>query len=180
MPRSMRYIATDKSVKNAEPVTIDVETLGNNRYAVTMDGEKMELESLVLPTLPQGAVSLLIDGHSHCIDIMQPEDDELVHVTINGLPIQVDVADERRMRLRSIAPEHSKEGKQVLCAPMPGKVVRLMAAIGEEVKEGQGVIVVEAMKMENELKSPKDGKVVEIFVQEGVAVEMNAKLVAVE
>jgi len=175
----MRYIATNKNVKNAEPVAIDVETLGNNRYAVTMDGEKFELESLVLPTLPQGAVSLLINGHSHSIDITQAED-ELIHITINGLPIHVDVADERRMRLRSIAPEHSKEGKQILCAPMPGKVVRLLAAIGEEVKEGQGVIVVEAMKMENELKSPKDGKLVEIYVQEGVAVEMNAKLLAVE
>jgi biotin carboxyl carrier protein len=175
----MRYIATDKSVKNAEPSTIDVEALGNNHYAVTMDGEKFELESLVLPTLPRGAVSLLINGHSHSMDITQA-DDELVHVTINGLPIHVDVADERRMRLRSIAPEHSKEGKQILCAPMPGKVVRLLAAIGEEVKEGQGIIVVEAMKMENELKSPKDGKVVEIFTKEGMAVDMNAKLVAVE
>jgi len=176
----MRYIATNKNIKNAEPVTIDVETLGNNRYAVTMDDEKFELESLVLPTLPKGAVSLLINGHSHSMDIIQAEAGELIHVTINGLPIHVDVADERRMRLRSIAPEHSKEGKQTLCAPMPGKVVRLLAAIGEEVKEGQGVIVVEAMKMENELKSPKDGKLVEVYVQEGMAVEMNAKLLAVE
>ena len=54
---------------------------------------------------------------------------------------------------------------------MPGKVVKVFVKLGDEVKEGQGLVVVEAMKMENELKSPKAGKVVEVFAKEGSAVE---------
>jgi biotin carboxyl carrier protein len=63
---------------------------------------------------------------------------------------------------------------------MPGKVVRVLVGLGDEVKENQGLVVVEAMKMENELKSPKAGKVVELLAQEGSAVEKNAKLLVVE
>jgi biotin carboxyl carrier protein len=63
---------------------------------------------------------------------------------------------------------------------MPGKVVKVLVKLGDEVKEGQGLVVVEAMKMENELKSPKAGKVVELLAKEGSTVENNAKLVVVE
>jgi biotin carboxyl carrier protein len=63
---------------------------------------------------------------------------------------------------------------------MPGKVVKILVAMGDEVKEGQGLMVVEAMKMENEMKSPKAGKIVELHVKEGQTVEGNAKLCAVE
>jgi biotin carboxyl carrier protein len=63
---------------------------------------------------------------------------------------------------------------------MPGKVVRVLVAPGEPVSEGQALVVVEAMKMENELKSPKAGTVGEVFAKEGSAVEANAKLLTVE
>ena len=63
---------------------------------------------------------------------------------------------------------------------MPGKVVKLLVSVGEEVQADQGVIVVEAMKMENELKSAIAGKVQEIFVKEGEVVESGAKLLLVE
>jgi biotin carboxyl carrier protein len=62
---------------------------------------------------------------------------------------------------------------------MPGKVVRVLVKQGEQVQEGQGLVVVEAMKMENELKSPKVGVVAELHAQEGQAVEAGAKLAVV-
>jgi biotin carboxyl carrier protein len=68
----------------------------------------------------------------------------------------------------------------MLTSPMPGKVVKLLVGEGQEVGAGQGVIVVEAMKMENELKSAVAGKVKEIFVEEGQVVESGAKLLLVE
>jgi biotin carboxyl carrier protein len=66
------------------------------------------------------------------------------------------------------------------CGAWPGKIVKVLVALGDDVQEGQGLVVVEAMKMENELKSPKAGKVVELFAKEGATVENNAKLVVVE
>mgnify|MGYP003342553706 FL=1 len=63
---------------------------------------------------------------------------------------------------------------------MPGRVVRLLLAVGDPVRKGQPVLVVEAMKMENEMKSPIDGRVAEILVAEGSTVEAGTKLVKVE
>ncbi len=74
----------------------------------------------------------------------------------------------------------SVSGKVVVTAPMPGKVVRVLVTPGAQVAEGQGLVVVEAMKMENELKSPKAGTVIEVFAKEGSTVEANAKLLTVE
>ena len=103
-----------------------------------------------------------------------------VAVLVNNQVLRIDVADERRRRLRAASAAFSAEGKQTIVAPMPGKVVKVLIKVGDEVKEGQGLVVVEAMKMENELKSPKAGKVVELTAKEGIAVEMNAKLAVVE
>ena len=71
-------------------------------------------------------------------------------------------------------------GAQRVLAPMPGKVVKVLVNAGDEVKARQGLVVVEAMKMENELRSPKDGRVTEVLVAEGVSVEAGRPLVVVE
>jgi biotin carboxyl carrier protein len=63
---------------------------------------------------------------------------------------------------------------------MPGRVAKLLVTAGDEVKAGQPLVVLEAMKMENELRSPKDGKVAEVLVREGQAVEAQTKLCTVE
>lgn len=76
--------------------------------------------------------------------------------------------------------EHGIEGRQRLLAPMPGKVVKVLLAAGDEVSMGQGVVVVEAMKMQNEIKSPKSGRVVEVRVVEGATVNANQVLAVVE
>ena len=70
-------------------------------------------------------------------------------------------------------------GVQQVLAPMPGKVVKVLVAVGDEVKARQGLVVVEAMKMENELRSPKDGRVTQVLVTEGVSVEAGRPLVVV-
>jgi biotin carboxyl carrier protein len=92
----------------------------------------------------------------------------------------LEILDEKKLRMRRASGRFTVQGKQTLTSPMPGKVVKVLVAVGDEVKEGQGLVVVEAMKMENELRSPKDGKVVELHVKEGQAVEGNARLCAVE
>jgi biotin carboxyl carrier protein len=169
----MRYFA--KVNKAKEPSPIDVEPLGDARYAVTLNGKRHEVESLVLP---HGAVSLLIDGHSYAVEFEEAADE--VKVLVKGHVVKVDVADERKLRLRAATAGFTVEGPQVVAAPMPGKIVKVFVKVGDEVKEGQGLVVVEAMKMENELKSPKAGKVKEVVAVEGTAVENNAKLLVIE
>ena len=71
-------------------------------------------------------------------------------------------------------------GTQQVLAPMPGKVVKILVKAGDEVKARQGLVVVEAMKMENELRSPKDGRVSDVLVAEGASVEAGRLLVIVE
>jgi biotin carboxyl carrier protein len=71
-------------------------------------------------------------------------------------------------------------GTQQVLAPMPGKVVKILVTAGDEVKARQGLVVIEAMKMENELRSPKDGRVSDVLVTEGASVEAGRPLVIVE
>ncbi|QRK12827.1 biotin/lipoyl-binding protein [Archangium violaceum] len=169
----MRYFAKLQGQKEAVPV--DIEPAGENRFKLTHNGKTFLVDAL---TLDHGAVSMLVDGHSYGVEFDEQGDE--VQVLVRGQVTRIDVADERRLRLRAGSAGFSVEGKQVIAAPMPGKVVKVLVKLGDEVKEGQGLVVVEAMKMENELKSPKAGKVVELPAKEGTAVEINAKLVVVE
>ncbi|HEY8209934.1 MAG TPA: DUF2118 domain-containing protein [Myxococcaceae bacterium] len=168
----MRYLA--KVSGDDAPKHVDIEMLAEGRYAVTLDGHRHEVDALPLP----GAVGMLIDGESFSVEFEEHGDE--VAVLVRNQVTRIDVADERRLRLRAGAAQFKVEGRQVVCAPMPGKLVKVLVKVGEEVKEGQGLAVVEAMKMENELKSPKNGKVVELLVPEGSAVENNARLIVVE
>ena len=89
---------------------------------------------------------------------------------------------ERERRLKAITrkAEAGVEGRQVIAAPMPSKVVRLLVGVGDQVGPGDGVIVVEAMKMENELRAMGSGTVQEIRVKEGEAVGGGHVLVIIE
>jgi biotin carboxyl carrier protein len=169
----MRYFAKLQGQKEAVPV--DIEHLGGTQYRLTLHDKTYTVDAL---TLDHGAVSMLVNSTSYPVEFEENGDE--VNVLVRGQVSRVDVADERRLRLRAGSAGFAVEGKQVINAPMPGKVVKVLVKQGDEVKEGQGLVVVEAMKMENELKSPKAGKVVELLAKEGTTVENNAKLVVVE
>jgi biotin carboxyl carrier protein len=170
---TVRYLATLHG--HTERVPVDVEELGAGRLVLVVDGKRHEVDALALA---HGAVSLLVDGHSY--DVEFDEAGEEVQVLVRGDVFRVDVADERTLRLRAGVATFQVEGSVTLTAPMPGKVVRLLVKAGEAVQEGQGLVVMEAMKMENELKSPKAGTVTEVYTREGSTVEANAKLLSVE
>jgi biotin carboxyl carrier protein len=91
-------------------------------------------------------------------------------VTFNG----------RRRRGRSDDRDHAASGPQRLVAPMPGKIVRVAVTAGEAVRARQTVVVIEAMKMENELKAGRDGTVGELHAREGASVDAGALLVVIQ
>ncbi|HWE24850.1 MAG TPA: biotin/lipoyl-containing protein [Myxococcales bacterium] len=124
------------------------------------------------------AMSLLVDGRSVRCEV-EPAKDGRVAVLVGDEVHALEILDERRLRLRRASGKFTLEGPQRIDAPMPGKVVRVLVKQGDRVQEGQGLLVVEAMKMENELKSPKAGVVKELHAQEGQPVEAGAKLAVV-
>ncbi|MBV9435390.1 MAG: acetyl-CoA carboxylase biotin carboxyl carrier protein subunit, partial [Acidobacteria bacterium] len=98
---------------------------------------------------------------------------------IGGVKYAVEVRDPRAWRTRR-SRVAGADGPKKIVAPMPGKIVRVIAQPGAEVEQGEGVIVIEAMKMQNELKSPKKGTVAKILAAEGAAVNAGDVLAEVQ
>jgi biotin carboxyl carrier protein len=111
--------------------------------------------------LQPGVMSLVVAGRQYrCV---LDGDAVAGGVLIGGRRFEFQVEDPRSLQGRRGA-GGSADGPRVVKAPMPGRVVRLLAGVGDEVVEGQGIVVIEAMKMQNELKSPKAGRVVRVAV----------------
>ena len=120
--------------------------------------------------------SLLLGNRSY--DLLIHDRGRQVHVSIGGEAFTIEVLNPLAAIDRRLGEEVI--GRQIIKSVMPGKVAKILVQAGDVVKEGQGIIVVEDMKMENEITSPKSGKVIEIKVQEGWAVEAGAELMIVE
>ncbi len=140
------------------------------RYHVTLDGRALEVD---FRDLGRGFASLLVDGRSHEAGLERhPGGAWSVHLD-GALHLF-----ELHPAARGVAAGTAKPagGPSKVKAPMPGKIVRVLVAAGADVEAGQGLIVMEAMKMENELRAPRAGRVREIPVHEGQAVETGALL----
>jgi biotin carboxyl carrier protein len=168
----MRYFTTLRG----EERSIDIERLEEGRYRMTIQGGAPRI--IDARHLEGHVVHMLVDNASHEVDI--EEESDTLAVQVDGAVFRFDLLDERRMRLRKAGGKFHVAGPQTVRAPMPGKIVKVLVAKGAAVTEGQGVVIIEAMKMENELRAPKAGQVAEIFVSEGQTVEHRADLVSIE
>src|SRR5258708_15288939 len=154
-------------------------------FAVTLDGRTFQID---VARIDGHTLSLLVDSawrdktvgpRAVCDVSVAPAADGMLTVRIGTTPIMVAVSIEgRRHRARGAAVD-SGSGPQRVVAPMPGKVVRVLAAPGDAVKARQPLVVVEAMKMENELRADRDGTVAEVHAREGLLVEAGALLVVI-
>lgn len=163
------------------------------RYEVELDGNKqiVELDETA------GKIRATVGGRSYELEVLRPEPrayqfflgDQVFEARVGSMePGHYDVKMQGqlfpvklvdRKHVRSGA-EHTDSGQQILTAPMPGKVVKILHEAGEEVTAGQGVVVVEAMKMQNEVKSTRAGRVIEVKVKEGNTVTAGQVLAIVE
>lgn len=149
-----------------------IEIKGSRFRYLREDGQLREGEFL-RQQLDAGLSAVMIDGNVYRISSGAPGE-----VLVNGVPLPVELFDPRALSSRKGAV--SAQGRVEVAARMPGKVVRLLASAGDPVETGQGLVVVEAMKMQNEVKSPKSGQVIEVRVQPGATVIAGEVLAVVE
>jgi biotin carboxyl carrier protein len=145
---------------------------GDGRYTVALDGAPMEVD---LVEAGRSFASLLVGGESHEVVIEKRPEGYVVHFPADA--VAVSIAESTGGAPAAVA---RPAGPARLTAPMPGRVVRVLRGAGTEVAAGDGLVVIEAMKMENELKSPRAGRVQEVAVREGQAVEAGALLMMVD
>jgi len=146
----------------------------DGRWQCRLDGCEIEIDAVLARP---DVLSILIDGKAYEIKRERTAND--LHLWMSGARYAVDLQDPRSLRSRR---SHAGDdhGPRKLVAPMPGKVVRLLVPEKSAVETGQGVIVVEAMKMQNEIKSPKKGVLQKVLVSEGSAVNAGEVLAIVE
>ena len=166
-------------------MTINVDANGR-RYAVEV-------------TRRDGAFLVSIDGHQRAVDVRDiggvlslligdksyevsvgPAADGTRTVHVDGVPVEVSIVQSRPSWNKGGGTAAAAGGPQQVTAPMPGKIVKLLVKPGDRVEPRQGLVVVEAMKMENELRARGEGTVTEIRVAEGASVEAGAILVILE
>jgi biotin carboxyl carrier protein len=145
----------------------------DGRWSCRLDGRDFEIDAIL--TRPD-VLSLRIGNLAYEVKSERLAND--LHLWVGSTCFAVEVRDPRSLRGRTRAGDD--HGPRKITAPMPGKVVRLLVREGEEVEPGRGVAVVEAMKMQNEIKSPKKGTIQKILVGEGAAVNAGDILAIVE
>ena len=157
---------------NGRDYRVELEQQESGSWSCRVDGEPITVNS---SSTANGVLSLLLGSQSYEI-IANPAQQQ---IAIGSERYSVEVRDPRSWRSRR-AKAGAGEGPKKVVAPMPGKVVRVIAAAGTEVEQGAGVIVIEAMKMQNELKSPKSGTVAELRVETGATVNAGEVLAVIE
>jgi len=162
-----------------QEVPVSVEPLEGGRFRVTRNGRTLLLDARKVQSGARSATwSLVPEGGGPALQVdvdgVAPE----LTVTVDNVTVPFKLADARSKVAALARPQAA--GPQPVRSPMPGKVVKVLVKAGDEVKAGTPVVVVEAMKMENELRAPRDGKVREVRVQEGQAVEGNQTLATIE
>jgi biotin carboxyl carrier protein len=165
---AMNYIATVNDMEFV--IEIDQEdkiTVNNQPYEINCQH------------LPEGGIwSLLLDNRS--LEAIVEERSEAWEVLIHGELYTVRVQDERAYRLakaRGATGDHA--GDATIKSPMPGLIIDVPVQVGQAVKKGDQVIILESMKMENELRSPRDGFVTHVYVEQGASVEKDQVLATI-
>jgi glutaconyl-CoA/methylmalonyl-CoA decarboxylase subunit gamma len=172
----VRYFVTLNPEHGADTVVVDVVERADGSPEARVDGRPVEVDVVSLP----GHSSVRVAGRM--VDLTVDPAPSGVGASSGGPRVLAVVESERtratdREAERGGDPAAARGGGAVVRSPMPGRVVRVLVAPGDPVQAGQGVAVLEAMKMENEVRARSAGTVTEVHVAAGAAVDANAKLV---
>lgn len=169
----MRYFVALDSEPERSPATVDVVELPNGRLEVRVDGRNVAVDVAGV-----GAEASVRAG-SRMFEVTIAHGSSVAFVRAGDRRWSARVENERSASLDAAAwaPKGGGRRDAVVRSPMPGRVVRVLVAPGQAVAAGQGVVVLEAMKMENEVRAPNAGAVARVHVAAGDAVEANAALI---
>ena len=142
-----------------EEVVVNLTEDSPSNYTVTIDDKEYKVD---FEQINDTIYSVIINGKSYAVDMT--EDGDNFDLIVDGEPFNVEILDEMK-KLMKMRTSTSVEGRQVIEAPMPGYIWKMLKEVGDEVEEGEPLMILVAMKMENEIKSPKAGIVEEIFVK---------------
>lgn len=163
-----------------------ITTIADKEYEVEIHGPRLvsvngvEYKVDFEPISGQPVYSLLVDGGSYQAHIFEADEGAL-QILLRGTLYSASVEDEREKRLKTTAGGRVAEnGEFLLKAPMPGLVVQVPVNVGDEVSKGDVLVILESMKMQNELKAPRDGKVTRVQVKAGDSIEQKQAMVALE
>jgi biotin carboxyl carrier protein len=148
---------------------------GDGRYRVTIGEDVWEVDARLTA---QGIYSMLIGGVSHVADVEDREG--TCHVNVGGEAYEVLVEEQTRWIIRTRGGTAAAAHGQILTAPLPGKITHVPVRPGDTVRAGDTLVVIEAMKMENEFKAAGAGTVVEVRVAAGQAVNPGDVLVVLQ
>lgn len=152
----------------------------DERFEVTMDGRTWSIDAV---PVERGVLSLVLDDGRAAVcashEVMTASDPRTGQTSISVGAVVVGASLNNRRRWGRGHDASTASGPQRLQAPMPGKVVRVLVAVGEAVKARQPIVVIEAMKMENELRASADGTIAEIHAREGQSVDAGSLLAVV-
>ncbi|MDW8280998.1 MAG: acetyl-CoA carboxylase biotin carboxyl carrier protein subunit [Myxococcales bacterium] len=178
----LRTFRVEPQVADRPPVVIEVEPLGEGRFRIRCAEREQVLSARRLGTNAQGVATWSLvpegGGPQQLIDV-EGELPELRLSLPSGEVLALRLDDARAAALAAEV-RRPAAGPQQVRAPMPGKVVKILCRPGDRVRAGQGLLLIEAMKMENELRAPADGVVVDVRTVEGQSVEGGAVLVTLQ
>ena len=166
---AVRYVAT----VDGRDYEVALERAGE----VTVDGTEHEVDLRLVDGV--SLFSLIIDRGSH--ELFAERREGRYYVLIDGNRYGVEVEEARLKMLKAMGgTRHEEHGAASVSAPMPGLVVKVLVASGDEVEEGQGLVILEAMKMESEIRSPRSGVVKAVMAQAGQTVSQGDPLAIVD
>lgn len=160
---------------NDRTALVEIISRDGDKVMISIDGKKYDADVVMVE---KGVYSIIIDNTSYNIELINTENKKYI-VNTYAKSYDLEIVDAESKYLKSRKRDDGHEG-DVISSPMPGKVVKILVEVGDEVKAGDTVVIVSAMKMESEYKVKQDRIIKEIRVKEGDTVGANQPLVIIE